>query len=312
MLRSAVAAGPALASPVEPLERDTDRRWRWITAEQFVTDLRHLSRMLPYPVRGVAGIPRGGSIAAGLLSSWLNVPLYQLSPRGLELCPSSGRRAAASTYSGPLVIADDDSFSGITMDRLRRKVDTPNITAVAYTWSGSFHPPDLFVRRFPCTWLCEWRYFSSWVTLRSGFDFDGVLCEDCPPEDDDDGPRYRNFLRTVSPRWFPRGCRVPLIATARREAYRDETAAWMRRWGIECDRLVMGQWPNLRERSAEKVIDLKVQAFEALPKLTFFCESDPWQAQRIAERVRRPVACPPARRIFNDTLLTEPWETEKK
>lgn len=289
------------------IDDQTDRRWRWISTEQLTTDAKLLSQSLPWPIRGIVGLPRGGVMVGAMIASYLNVPLYVISPDGqLQAARSSGRRLNEDQYqTGPLVLIDDDTFSGLTIRRAIAQLPADTLTAAVYCWSGGYQP-HYAVRRFPCTWLAEWRVFSSeWTVRRMAFDFDGVLCHDCEIDADDDGPRYLDFLRHARPLWLPRPHHVPLIATARREAYRGETIRWLRRWGVVADQIVMGDWPNLAERSLDKVVAMKSDAFFR-SACTWFVESDPQQAQLIAARVARPVICPSAGRVFNDTLRTEP------
>ena len=185
---------------------------------------------------------------------------------------------------------------------MSRRPDRP----AAYLWKKCPDPPEFWLREFPCTWICEWRFFSSFFVFKTGYDFDGLLCRDCRPDEDDDGPKYLNFIRTAEPLNVPRPQQIPLIATARREAYRAETLQWLARHGASVDRLVMGQWSSLRDRTAEKVVEMKAEAFRDDSRLTFFAESDPWQAEEIARLVpAKPVVCPPTGRIWNADKLTE-------
>lgn len=292
---------------------DAELRWRWITTAQFYQDLRSLVEALPRRVRGIAGIPRGGMMAASYAASVLNVPLYALSPNGLVQLPSSGRRLNESDYSGPMVILEDDVFSGITMHRLLDRVEGDVIRAAVYQWQNTYHPVDVCVRSFPCTWLCDWRFFNAghWLNSRLATDFDGILCHDCSVEDDDDGPRYLNFLRNARPLHLIKPQPIPLLVTARREVYRSETESWLKNHGITVTRLAMGQWPSLAERTLEKVIDLKAGEFER-SNLVFFVESCPHQAALIAARVPRPVICPATAQVFNPTKLIDFADLEKK
>lgn len=299
-----------------PTADDTRRYWRWITTAQYVQDCLELARLVNRPIRGVCGVPRSGVVTAGILSCVLNVPLYGLTDAGPVLLPGSGRRLNdRAPRSGPLLLCDDDAFSGITMDKIKRRLVEQKhqvLTAAPYKWSGCFHPPDYFLRVFPCTWICEWRFFSSFFVRKTAYDFDGIFCRDCPPEDDDDGPRYRRFLATAAPLWVVQPQTIPLVVTARREKYRPQTLAWLKAHGSTVDRLVMGQWPSLRERTIEKVLTLKAETFRRDGALVFFCESDPWQAEQIAQRVPgKPVICPAAAKIWNSDKLTEPREDGK-
>ena len=288
------------------IESDPARLWRWISEEQFVQDVRLLSRRLPWPIRGVAGIPRGGMISASIIASLLNVPLYAATlDRGLVALPSVRQYniddRAFST--GPIVVVDDDTWMGRTMRAARSGIPGDVVTAACYSKLESWQP-DIVLHRWATAWICEHRFCAApWFVEHAAWDFDGIFCEDCPVEDDDDGPRYRRFLQDTKRLWIPRPHSVPLVATARRECYRAESEAWLTKHGVTVKTWAMGSWPSLRERTWEGVVRLKADAF-ARSELTFFVESCPHQAEAIAKQVPKPVICPPANRIFNADKCT--------
>ena len=114
------------------------------------------------------------------------------------------------------------------------------------------------------------------------FDLDGILCGDCPAEDDDDGERYRRFLETATPQAVPRGP-VHSIVTARLEAWRPETEAWLARHGIAYGRLVMLELASDAERRRTRPQGrFKAAAYAADAGAVLFVESETWQAREIA------------------------------
>jgi uncharacterized HAD superfamily protein len=123
-------------------------------------------------------------------------------------------------------------------------------------------------------------------------DMDGVLCEDCPPGCDDDGPLYAEFLRTARPFHLPRRQPVGAIITARLEKYRDQTEAWLARHRVQYEQLVMwdstdapGRWDPPMRIPAWKA------AFFEVSRALLFVESDPRQAQAIRQLTGKPVVC---------------------
>ena len=141
---------------------------------------------------------------------------------------------------------------------------------------------DLALAEAPADPVFEWSLFRSEITERTCFDLDGILCGDCPAEDDDDGPRYRRFLETATPQVVPRG-RLRSIVTARLERYRPETEAWLARNGITCDRLVMLDLGSEAERRRTRPQGgFKAATYLADPGADLFVESESWQAREIA------------------------------
>jgi uncharacterized HAD superfamily protein len=125
-------------------------------------------------------------------------------------------------------------------------------------------------------------------------DFDGVLCEDCPPGmDGDDTPRgnerYRHWLLTARPRRLPRMVRVPLIVTFRLEKFRKETENWMKKWSISCDELVMHPARSFAQRKRNWNAGVhKGETFRA-STCGIFIESDSQQAEEIWKAAHKPV-----------------------
>ncbi len=302
-----VGTAPSETYTVAPQPGDEARRWRWITTAEFYRDLRQVALALPRHVSGVAGVPRGGMLAASYVASLLNLPLYGLTRDGLQLLSSSGRRLRESEFSGPLVVMDDDVYSGGTIRAALANMPCEYITAAAYQVTFTHYPLDYVARQFPCTWFREWAAFATgdWFNSRLATDFDGVLCHDCTPEQDDDGDKYREFLQTARPLYAFAPFEIPLIVTARLEAYRHQTEAWLAAQGLQARRLVMGPWKSIRQRTFAKVVRLKASTWDE-SGLKFFVESDPIQAAHIAALVHRPVICSTTGQVFNDTARTEP------
>jgi hypothetical protein len=143
----------------------------------------------------------------------------------------------------------------------------------------------------------EWNWQNAGHGAACGFDFDGVLCHDCPPEDDDDGPRYARFLAGARPLYLPRRLPVPLIVTARHEKYRAPTEDWLRRHGVRWDRLVMRDFAIDPTRWADHVAEFKAYHLDRSTCI-LMAESDPAQAATINRITRKPVLCPAAGKVF--------------
>ena len=72
---------------------------------------------------------------------------------------------------------------------------------------------------------------------------------------------------------------IPLIVMARLEKYREPTMAWLTRWGIEVQRLVMGPWKTIQERRRGDVVAFKAEHYERFRQLPVrpgpHCSSNP-------------------------------------
>ena len=145
----------------------------------------------------------------------------------------------------------------------------------------------------------QWHLFGSQLMTRftnehgRGFmlDFDGVLCEDCPVESDDDGVRYLDFIKHTKPIVTPRPYYVHSIATARLSKYREETEKWLRKYNIKWGHLFMGKWKNIEERRENYDAGAYKGTIYLNSECGVFIESCPVQARQIFEFSKKPVIC---------------------
>jgi len=133
-------------------------------------------------------------------------------------------------------------------------------------------------------------------------DIDGVLCRDPSPDENDDGERYKLFLSEVEPLFVPRQ-RVKYLVTNRLEKYRADTVAWLSKYEVRYDHLVMMDLATKEERvrtgnHAAQKAQVYVKSETAL-----FIESSLSQARAIASMSGKPVLC-----IENWSLVTPDYQ----
>ena len=138
-------------------------------------------------------------------------------------------------------------------------------------------------------------------------DFDGVICHDCQPFQDDDGDNYLNFINNAVPRYLTRKVEIPLIVTARIEKYREQTEGWLRRHGVRFRKLIMHPAKSLRERQRDDIAAFKAKHFGEWakhhvprPAPLMFIESDDKQAKRISSISGRLVLCPSSGKCYGN------------
>ena len=165
--------------------------------------------------------------------------------------------------------------------------------------------PDFWAIDLSWPHLLEWNLFNSVLSPCLAMDFDGIICHDCRADQDDDGPRYRDFLQNAVHKYLPRRLPVPLIVTARLEKYRGETEVWLRQHGVQWEQLVMHPAGTLRERNQDDIAAFKARHFADWASKTVpapgpfvFAESDDRQASRIAQLSGRMVVCPGTARVY--------------
>ncbi len=242
----------------------------------------------------VVGIPRSGMIAASIVATYLQMPLATL--EGYLAGIVHGRSGVPSKASDRILLVDDTSNKGGAM---ARAVAMLKGRAKAITRCAVFGPYQV---EDPATiidvWFEEcrgprgfsWNIWKHARLPRWAFDFDGVLCRDPTKQENDDGPRYREFIRTAPPLFLPTRP-IGHIVTGRLEKYRADCEDWLARYGVEYQQLHMINLPSKVERMAaggrgrwKASIAIEVGA-------EMFIESCPNQARTIAAKARIPVWC---------------------
>lgn len=271
-----------------------------ITYDEWTQDTLTLSQLIldNHPnVAGIAGCPRSGMRAACDVSLRLGVPLYEAGHQGLRYIGGGSRirntgiHGERKTFDEPIVVVDDSTCSGFAIHELRQIPEISNLPVyVIYAATPGQYAVNGYVKHLELPHWFDWNLLHNGQILHQqnvGIDFDGVLCSDCSVEDDDDGERYRRWMTAVKPIRMPRDYTIPFIVTARREAYRDITEAWLNRYRINYRQLIM--FPGtFAERSVTDIGAWKAEQCNLLD-VGLFVESNYVQAKRIAEIRQRPV-----------------------
>jgi orotate phosphoribosyltransferase len=248
-------------------------------------------------VDAIVGIPRSGLLAASILALHTNLPLADLNGFCEGRLLSAGRRGKqfhANAVHRVLVL-DDSLYAGYEMERARRiiaasRVKCEVVFGVVYCAPGKESLVDKFGEVCDVPRIFEWNLMHHPVLAEACVDIDGVLCRDPFNTENDDGPRYREFLRTVDPRCRP-SVKINTLVTCRLEKYRDLTENWLCLAGIEYDRLVMLDLPDLHARRRwSRHGEYKAEVFAA-SSAKLFIESDYSQAKIIADSSLKPVFC---------------------
>lgn len=261
-------------------------------------DIKRWLPQLPGDLDLVVGIPRSGMLAANVLALHLNVPLADLDGYldGRVLSTGERYRDAPDATPKRVLVLDDSVRTGAAMTEARERLDDADLPgdvellfgAVYVTPQGRGHV-DTYAEVVGEPRVFEWNMMHHpGFVPRACFDLDGVLCRDPTPQENDDGERYREFIRTVEPLVVPSE-RIGKIVTARLEKYRGETEAWLDGHGIEYDELVMLNLPDMETRRRLGAhAEFKARVYDESDAV-LFVESDHGQALEIARRTDRPV-----------------------
>jgi len=280
---------------------------RFIRSSQFQTDILNLIAKIPPDITAIAGVARSGLSAATMLSMYLHLPMVTIRQTMNDVVQTgNGWRLGGSKHVNPrtekILIVDDTVMTGNSLRAIKPLIDREfgnAVYAAVYVNPLATLKPNIWSVDLPWPHILEWNVFNSILSPASAMDFDGILCHDCPPGSDDDGPRYLDFIRNAKPLYTPRRCPIPLIVTARIERYRAETEDWLRRHGITWYRLVMHPAATLAERRRENIAAFKAAHYaewaakhRATPGPHIFFESEDHQAREIAKLSKLLAICP--------------------
>lgn len=264
---------------------------------------------VPEDVDLVVAIPRSGIIPATVIALGRNLPLTDID--GLlnnRILPGGHTRPfrkmpTSVTECRHALVVDDSIYTGDTLDVIRRRIAAAGLSlkvtyAAVYATRASASKVDLYFDICPFPRMFEWNYMHHHSLGEACVDIDGVLCFDPTPEENDDGPRYREFLRNARPLNLPSR---PLwhLVTSRLEKYRPETEEWLARHGVQYKRLSMIDLPDAATRRRLGAhATFKGDVYRADADARIFIESEAGQAPVIAERAGKPVLCVGTRTLF--------------
>jgi hypothetical protein len=268
-----------------PAGVDIRDAWIWRTPLQVANDVRGWIDRLPF-LSAVAGVPRSGVEIGIKIAQALQIPHLDL--RTLTDSRPPSHRPLQHRY-GPILVVDDTSWSGRTMNEVKKSTtgnvifgtlyaseeQAANLDSVGYVLHTVMHTfPWNYLRDMHATWTLS--------------DLDGVFCSDCPPEADDGAERYANWIMSrrclIQPSWQPLE-----IITARPRTHREHTLTWLQAQGITSP--LNQPFPTLAMQRAHNPADAKADRYNQRADAKLFVESDDRQARKIHELTRKPVLC---------------------
>jgi uncharacterized HAD superfamily protein/hypoxanthine phosphoribosyltransferase len=257
---------------------------------------------IPSSIDAIVGIPRSGVLPASMIALALNRPLAEVGGflEGFFMAPGRTKNTNSlcrSAADAKHILLVDDSvhsgeslFSSIRAIRERRP-DLAVTTFTAYVHERSAEIPDVFAEIVSLPRVFEWNLMHHALLPRACVDIDGILCVDPTVEENDDGLNYAGFLRHARPLLLP-SRPIGHLVTSRLERYREATEDWLQRHGVQYGCLHMLDLPDAATRRRLRAhAPFKARIYRRTDTVMFI-ESDPIQAQAVADGARKPVICP--------------------
>lgn len=262
--------------------------------------VKNLHRIRAIPADVIVHCPRSGTIPASLIATYLCKPFCSVE----EYCHGIvNTRKSQYKDLNRILLVDDSIATGKQMGDFIRKIkaarpDTKIYTLAAYSFSGAkytLNPTLVLDTHDDPEYIYSWFMWKTFRLKSCAVDFDGVLCRDAEPHEDDDGEKYMEFLSNaelkLKPFEYDKGRdRIGAIVTGRLEKYREQTVAWLSKHGIKYDRLIMCPAATKEERRALSPARWKASVY-ADPKYKLFIESSEKEAKIIAGLTKKPVWC---------------------
>ena len=246
--------------------------------------------LIPKDVDLIIGIPRSGLLAATLISLQLNLPLADTAALLNGTIFDSGITKNKNNWinsieeARKILVVEDSSISGASLESFKKSIENFKykdriIILTIYVTEFTKKYTDLYFEVCTPPRMFEWNYFHHSGIINACFDIDGVLCQDPTEEENDDGDKYINFIRNVTPRIIPTK-KIGYIVTSRLEKYRSDTEYWLKKNNIEYDQLIMLDLPSKEERQRlGNHGSFKGNIYRKLRKSNLFIESNRKQAE---------------------------------
>ena len=240
-------------------------------------------------------------LVANILALKLGLPMTDLEGFKAGRLIASGKRLSkldhGQFFDKPrrILVVDDSISSGKAIlqakEALKKVGEKHSLTyGVAYVVGSGREHCDTYAELVANPRRFEWNILANSDIEDYCFDMDGVFCVDPTPEENDDGPRYQEFLRNARPLLLP-PYSVGTIVTSRLHKYRVETETWLKAWGVCYKRLEMLPLDSKEERiRTDAAAPFKAKIYQRSGSL-LFVESDPKQAGRIASLSGKFVYC---------------------
>jgi len=251
--------------------------------------IRNLEK-IPKDVDLIVGIPRSGLIISTLIAEYRNLPhtdLYSFVNYIDNYKLSNGSKAPGTDVKNAkhILLVDDAMGVGAAMKTALNLIKQKRLENIKITSFVVFvEPKSIQIPNIYCEVLRD--QFLPWSVLKRGTpdsccDIDGVLTEDVPKEFDDDGQKYKDFLKNQKPKFIPVR-KIHTLVTGRLEKYKTITEDWLKRHNIQYDNLIMCPCNNNVERAKLDMGKFKADVFKK-SGLPLFIESDYKEASKIKE-----------------------------
>lgn len=262
--------------------------------------MKNLSK-IPDDVDLIVGIPRSGLMTASILALYKNLPFCDLESVLAGRIFKTGTTRKSARWIGELgqarhiLVVDDSISTGEALKSAKSQLAQAGLNCkvtycAIFALPTNFKSADIYFEICNHPRMFEWNYMHHWGLKHCCVDIDGVLCEDPSFRDNDDGPRYKEFLLNARPKIIPT-MPIGYLVTSRLGKYREETETWLKKYGVEYDHLIMMEGVDAATRRREGGHGKFKAGVYSKTDCFLFIESAYEQAVEICSESGKPVFC---------------------
>ncbi len=253
--------------------------------------------ILPRDFDLIVGVPRSGMLPANLIALYLSKPFTDIHSFRNGHIYKSGERGQFIDVKEfkKILIVDDSIASGSAMIKAKDLVsevssDFEISYCAIYVVPGKEKLVDYYFEAVPLPRYFQWNILNHTDLEKACFDIDGVLCVDPEVEQNDDGPKYIDFILNAEPLYIPRS-NIGTLVTSRLEKYRSETETWLAKNNVKYKNLVMLDLPDMYARQKANNHAIHKANTYKMSEYKLFIESSLSQAFEINRITGKPVFC---------------------
>lgn len=253
--------------------------------------------ILPRDFDLIVGVPRSGMLPANLIALYLSKPFTDIHSFRNGHIYKSGERGQFIDVKEfkKILIVDDSIASGSAMIKAKDLVsevssDFEISYCAIYVVPGKEKLVDYYFEAVPLPRYFQWNILNHTDLEKACFDIDGVLCVDPEVEQNDDGPKYNDFILNAEPLYIPRS-NIGTLVTSRLEKYRSETETWLAKNNVKYKNLVMLDLPDMYARQKANNHAIHKANTYKMSEYKLFIESSLSQAIEINRITGKPVFC---------------------
>ena len=256
---------------------------------------------VPLDIDLIVWIPRSWMLPATILWLYLNTPITDINSFikwEIYKCWYSKQKNFIKNINDArkILVIEDSVNTWLSIENAKCKIKNTKYSEKCIYWAiyvtnSSKNIVDLFFEICPQPRVFERNYIHHSYCKNMCFDIDGVLNEDPSEEQNDDWPKYIEFILNAKAKLRPTA-HIWYLVTTRLEKYREVTELWLKNHNISYWKLIM---LNLKTKEERRELNMywkfKWEEYKKLKDSYLFIESDYKQALEIAQISKKPVFC---------------------